>query len=209
MTRAEIARAVRRDLDQAHRFAHTVRVARLAGSLARAHGEDPERAVTAGLLHDLARLWPAADLLRECERRGLPIDDFERASPIVLHARLGAAIARESFGIDDEAILEAIRAHTLAAPGMSPLAQIVYLSDALEPGRDFPERAAQHRLALTDLNAATLAVLTTTAEYHYRRGYAIAPQTIAAIEWYAHRVAADQDMGPIDDTTEERALCGT
>ena len=209
MTQHEIARAVRRELDQAHRYGHTLRVARLAGSLARAHGADVAAAVTGGLLHDVARLWPAGDLLRECVRRGMALDEFELTHPIVLHATLGAEIARESYGIRDERILEAIRQHTLGAPAMSPLAQIVYLADSLEPGRDFPERAAQQRLALVDLTAATLAVLTTTAEYQYRRGYAIAPRTVAAIEWYAQAMAAEQTGGPIDGTTEERALCGT
>jgi predicted HD superfamily hydrolase involved in NAD metabolism len=208
LTQREIARAVRRELDQAHRFAHTLRVARLAGSLARAHGADAADAVTSGLLHDVARLWSADDLLGECVRRGMELDEFELANPIVLHAPLGAEIARESYGIRDERVLDAIRLHTLGAPAMAPLAQIVYLADSLEPGRDFPERAAQHRLALADLNAATLAVLTTTAEYQYRRGYAIAPRTVAAIEWYAQAMAAEQTGGPIDGTTEERALCG-
>jgi predicted HD superfamily hydrolase involved in NAD metabolism len=208
LTQREIARAVRRELDQAHRFAHTLRVARLAGSLARAHGADAAAAVTSGLLHDVARLWSADDLLRECVRRGMALDEFELANPIVLHAPLGAEIARESYGVRDERVLDAIRLHTLGAPAMAPLAQIVYLADSLEPGRDFPERAAQHRLALADLNAATLAVLTTTAEYQYRRGYAIAPRTVAAIEWYAQAMAAEQTGGPIDGTTEERALCG-
>jgi predicted HD superfamily hydrolase involved in NAD metabolism len=208
LTQREIARAVRHELDQAHRYAHTLRVARLAGSLARAHGADAAAAVSAGLLHDVARLWTATDLLAECDRRDMTLGAFDRANPIVLHAPLGAEIARESYGIRDERILDAIRLHTLGAPAMAPLAQIVYLADSLEPGRDFPERAAQHRLALIDLNAATLAVLTTTAEYQYRRGYAIAPRTVAAIEWYAQAMAAEQTGGPIDGTTEERALCG-
>ena len=84
------ARAVRAALDQRHRYAHVLRVARMAEALARAHGADPLQARTAGLLHDLARLYPAERLLRECAERGMAIDAFERAQPVVLHARLGA-----------------------------------------------------------------------------------------------------------------------
>ncbi len=173
-------RRVRADLSQDHRYAHTLRVARLAERLAFAHGEDPHRARLAGLLHDVARLYSAERLVAECTARGLPIDAFERANPIVLHARLGAEIARDDFGVGDEAVLAAIRKHTVAAPQMSRLDSIVYLADALEPGRDYPERAAYAALALSDLEAAMRAVLASTFAYLAWRGHDIAPQTLAA-----------------------------
>ena len=102
-------------------MAHIVRVARLGGRLAYAHGIDPDAARTAGLLHDLARLFPAERLLAESERRGLPVGPFERANPVVLHAALGAELAREEFGVSDPAVLSAIRKHTVADAVMSPL----------------------------------------------------------------------------------------
>jgi predicted HD superfamily hydrolase involved in NAD metabolism len=84
------ARRVREHISQQHRYIHILRVARTAEALARTHHVDPQRARIAGLLHDLARLYPGERLLRECEERGMPIGDFERANPIVLHAPLGA-----------------------------------------------------------------------------------------------------------------------
>jgi len=86
----------------------------MAEQLAVVHGVDPLRARLAGLLHDLARLYPAERLLRECAERGLAIGAFERENPIVLHARLGAELARERFGVDDPGVLSAIRKHTVA-----------------------------------------------------------------------------------------------
>jgi predicted HD superfamily hydrolase involved in NAD metabolism len=203
LTPRELQRTVRRELSQRHRYGHTLRVARLAGSLARAHGEEPAAAVQAAMLHDLARLHSTDALVAECERRELPIDRFERANPIVLHARLGAELARESFGITDERVLEAIRAHTLGAPAMSRIAQIVYLADSLEPGRDFPEREEQHQLAITNLDAATLAVLEANGAYQRRLGHSVAPQSVAAIEWYARKIATTQPA----TTPKEKALC--
>ncbi len=209
MSPRDLQRTVRRELSQRHRYGHTLRVARLAGSLARAHGEPVGPAVQAAMLHDLARLRTHDDLVAECERRAMPIDEFERANPIVLHARLGAELAREAFGVTDESILEAIRVHTLGAPAMSPVAQIVYLADSLEPGRDFPEREGQTRLAAADLDAATLAVLESSNEYQRRLGRSIAPQTVSAVEWYARKMAAKHPSQPVTDAPKERALCGT
>ncbi|HEY6236465.1 MAG TPA: bis(5'-nucleosyl)-tetraphosphatase (symmetrical) YqeK [Candidatus Elarobacter sp.] len=186
------ARAVREALDQRHRYAHVLRVARMAAALARTHGVDPRRARTAGLLHDLARLYPPERLLRECAERGLPIDAFERAHPVVLHARLGAELARERFGADDPDVLSAIRKHTLADAVMSPLDKVVYLADGLEPGRDFAGRAALAALAFRDLEAAMFAAIVSSIAYLRERGLTVAPQTLAAAATFGAGAHAEE-----------------
>jgi predicted HD superfamily hydrolase involved in NAD metabolism len=181
---AELARGVRAAIGQDHRYAHVVRVARLADRLAQRHGESPARARLAGLLHDLARLYSMDALVAECEARGLAIDGFERRNPIVLHARLGAELACERFGVEDEGVLDAIRRHTVGSPDMSRLDAIVYVADGLEPGRDFPEREAMERLAFADLDRALEAVLRSSLGYLRKRGLEAAPQTLAALSRY-------------------------
>ena len=182
-----LARGVRTRLGREHRYAHTVRVARLADRLAQQHGEDALRARVAGLLHDVARLYLPERLLGECEARDMPVDAFERRHPVVLHARLGAEIAREAFGIDDPAVLSAIRCHTLGALGMSRLDTIVYLADGLEPGRVFEKREAFEALAFRDLEAATIAVLRSSLAYLRGRNLEAAPQTLAALASFEAR----------------------
>lgn len=185
MTYAELRAGVTRAVDQRERYAHCVRVARLAERLAAAHGVEPSRARLAGMLHDLARLWPKQKLLHECERRRLDVDGFERRNPIVLHARVSAELARENFGVQDAEILEAIRLHTLGAPDMSPLCAIVFLADALEPGRSYAHRAALEATAFVNLERALGGVLRSAADHVRRRGEELAPQTRAALERYA------------------------
>lgn len=175
---------MRAHLNQEHRYAHTVRVARMADLLAQAHGADPGKARLAGLLHDLARLYPAPRLLQECAARNIPIDAFAEANPIVLHAPLGAELAREMFAVDDPEILSAIAKHTLAAERMSPLDCIVYLADGLEPGRSFPERAGLADLAARDLDAAMAATIAATIGYLEKQGRTVAPQTAAALQHF-------------------------
>lgn len=197
MTESELGRAVRDHLRQDHRYAHTVRVARLAESLARAHGEDTTRARLAGMLHDLARLYSGEELIAACTERAMVVDEFEREHPVVLHARVSAEIARELFGVNDESVLSAIRVHTLAAPQMSPLDEIVYLADGLEPGRDYPERASYLEVAYVDLKEAMLLVLRSGGAYLRGRGLTVAPQTEAALHHYEHVLI------------EEKTLCRT
>lgn len=162
-----------------------MRVARCADVLAQIHGENTQKARLAGMLHDLARLYPAKRLLDECELRGMTIDDFERANPIVLHARLGASIAQESFGVHDEGVLSAISKHTVGAARMSKLDCILYLADGLEPGRTFAGREELWRLACTDIEAATLATIEESLRYLERQGLPAAPQTLAAANAFA------------------------
>jgi predicted HD superfamily hydrolase involved in NAD metabolism len=171
---------VRTQLGQDHRYEHSVRVARCADVLAHHHGLDARKARLAGMLHDLARLYAPARLLAECEARRMPIDEFERANPVVLHARLGAALARETFGVRDPEVLSAIEKHTTGASRMAPLDCAVYLADGLEPGRDFPERAALWQLAARDIDAGMRALLQHGFRYLSRKGIPVAPQTVAA-----------------------------
>ncbi len=171
---------MRAHLNQPHRYAHTLRVARMADLLAQAHGVDAGKARVAGLLHDLARLYPASRLLAECAARNMPVDEFERENPILLHARLGAELAREMFSISDPQILSAIAKHTTGAAVMSPLDCVVFLADGLEPGRQFAGRAELAALAREDLDAAVRATLHASMEYLRQRGIPIAPQTAAA-----------------------------
>jgi len=182
-----LARGVRAALNSPARYAHVLRVARFAERLAFDHGADPRRARLAGLLHDLARLYSPERLLSECALHHLAIDDFEHANPIVLHARLGAELAREYFGITDAAVLSAIAKHTVAAREMTTLDEIVYLADSLEPGRDFPERANLAALARRNLNAAMDATLRSQITYVRARRGEVAPQTLAAAHHYAAR----------------------
>lgn len=184
MTFTDLAKRVREHLGQEHRYAHCVRVARMSENLARAHGADPGKARTAGMLHDLARLYHGERLLRESAEHGIEIDEFSRANPTVLHAPLSAALARSMFGIDDPEILSAIAKHTLAAAEMSPLDCILYLADGLEPGRDYAERAGLAALAERDLSGAMRATILSSLRYLTQRHLPIAPQTAAAMHTF-------------------------
>jgi predicted HD superfamily hydrolase involved in NAD metabolism len=169
VTFTELARKVREHIGQEHRYEHSVRVARCAEILARRHGADARKARLAGMLHDLARLYSPERLLAECTARGMTIDAAQREHPMLLHARLGAAIAHQEFGVEDREVLSAIEKHTTGAPEMSRLDCVVYLADSLEPDRKFSERGELWELALRDLAAATRETMRITALHQARK----------------------------------------
>ncbi|MBA2441654.1 MAG: bis(5'-nucleosyl)-tetraphosphatase (symmetrical) YqeK [Rubrobacter sp.] len=165
------------------RYGHTLRVAETAVSLAEAHGTDPHRARLAGLLHDAAREMSQQDLLRTAERWHLPVDDFERDRPVLLHGPVAAGLARRELGVEEEAVLGAVRAHTTGEPGMDDLSLLLYVADKIEPGRDYPGIEGLRELAHRDLHAATARILRSTRDHNRNRGRPTHPRSRKALEW--------------------------
>ena len=127
---------------------------------------DLEKAMLAGLMHDCAKCMPNAKKLKVAEKNHLEITDLERSNPFMLHAKLGAFLARKKYDIDDEEVLSAIRWHTTGRPGMTLLDKIVYVADYIEPKRDkAPNLPMIRQMAFVDLDGALLKILEDTLGY--------------------------------------------
>ena len=165
------------------RIAHTAGCESEAVMLAKQWGEDPETAATAGILHDITKKLNYNEQLILCEKYGIILDNAERDNPKLLHARTGAALARELFGISDD-IYEAIRWHTTGKPDMTLLEKIIYLADYIEPTRDFPGVEELRRLAYRDINAAMALGLEMSLEDIRSRNIEPYKDTVEAYLWY-------------------------
>ncbi len=171
----------------AGRFKHTQGVAQTARELALQFGADPDKAELAGWLHDIAKEYKAQKLLEEARRFNLEIDFIEIKSPQLLHARVGAELARERFGINDDEILDAIRQHTLGKPNMSLLEEILFVADATEPGR--PETWAgpiRQILKEKGLRAAILKSCENTIKEVVEKHFLLHPLTVQTYNFYLH-----------------------
>lgn len=62
----------------------------------------------------------------------------------------------KEFNIDDEDILNAIKFHTTGRAGMSDLEKIIYISDMIEPSRNFPGVEDLRKIANIDLEEGML-----------------------------------------------------
>ena len=134
MTEQEIIEDLRKRLKPS-RFAHTMGVAYTAAELASLNGIYPGKAYIAGLLHDCAKNLSDEKLKKLAEVSGA--DEEEMAVKPVLHAPVGAYVAKERYGVVDNEVLCAIRRHTVGAEDMSLLDAIVYVADMIEPGRKY------------------------------------------------------------------------
>ena len=162
------------------RYAHTMGVMYTCAALAMVHGCALTQAQTAGLLHDCAKCIPNKKKLKMCSQHKIPVTEFEQTHPFLLHAKLGAYVAKAKYGVTDQEILSSITWHTTGKPDMTLLEKIVYIADYMEPGRkELPNMMDVRHLAFEDIDKCLYRILRDSLVY-----------------------LKAQDM-PIDQTTEE------
>ena len=168
---------------KADRIAHVTGVESQAVMLAMQWGIDPETAAVAGILHDITKAQSKEKQLKLCEKYGILLEKAEKENPSLLHARTGAALAKERFGVSDE-IVEAIRWHTTGKPDMNTLEKILYLADYTEPNRDFEGVEELRSLCFEDLDKAMALGLQMSIDDLNERGKPIFHDTMDAYTWY-------------------------
>lgn len=167
---------------KAKRCAHVLGTAATAVKLAEKYGADVHRAEVAGLLHDCTKKLSMPEQLALCEKYGIALDALEKKALKLLHAKTGAALARDVFGVDDE-IYNAILWHTTGKPDMTVLEKVIYLADFIEPTRDFPGVDALRRTVWEDLDRGLLMGLEMTVEEMEEMGNPIHVNTLAARDY--------------------------
>lgn len=161
----DLKKDLKKEMDDS-RYEHTIGVMYTCAALAMRYGYNLEKAMLAGLMHDCAKCMPNAKKLKVAEKNHLEISNLERKNPFMLHAKLGAFLAKKKYDIDDEEILDAIRWHTTGRPNMTLLDKIVYIADYIEPKRDkAPNLPLIRQLAFTDLDQALIKILEDTLGY--------------------------------------------
>ena len=130
------------------RKTHTYGVMDTAEKLAVRYGADVEKTRLAALCHDLYRSTPQKELNELVKAKGLSKKYIDNKD--LSHGRLAACTMEDKFGISDEEVLNAVRYHTTGRAGMCLLEKIIYLADAIEPGRNYPGIEEQRALAYED-----------------------------------------------------------
>lgn len=148
------------------RYEHTIGVAYTAASLAMRYGEDVNRALVAGLLHDNAKCIPHDKQLQLFQKYNIHLTDVEKDNPALLHSKLGAFLAMHKYKVNDKEIISAILYHTTGRPEMTLLEKIIYVADYIEPMRCKASNLDEvRRLAFVDLDEALLQILGDTLDY--------------------------------------------
>lgn len=161
------------------RFNHCLGVAKCCYDLALRWGADPMKAYLAGLFHDIAREMPKDELLRIAREHHCEIDDNALNAPILVHGAVSGIIAKENYHIIDEEILTAMEKHTLGDGSTSLLDRILFLSDAIEPGRNYDGVEKLRRMAQENLTLAVLRATEQSLKYLEAKNLPPHPKTLA------------------------------
>ena len=174
-----------KSVQDAERFEHTLSVAYTAACLAGVYNVDVYKALRAGMLHDCAKCIPDNVLMKMAVEHNIPCSETEKKIPFLLHAKVGAELAKEQYSENDDDILNAIRYHTTGRPGMSMLEKIVFVADYMEP---FRNKAADldviRKLAFTDIDTAIVKILHGTLAYLRKKGGEVDPSTEKTLQYY-------------------------
>ncbi len=165
---------------QEKRFNHSLGVMDMAQRLARHYNIDENEAQIAGLLHDCAKNMSNEELIQYCKDNGIEIDEIKLQTPGILHADVGADIAKKKFNVSDE-VEESIRFHTLANENMTELDKILYISDLIEDGRTLEGLDPIREMAFIDLDKALIMSLEYCMENVKQVGKNIHQQSIDAL----------------------------
>lgn len=161
---------------------HVVRVVLEAQRLAEIHHVSRQNATIAALGHDLLRAHSDERLLNIAREQGYQFHDVDQMAPILMHGPLAIPILREQYAVIDAEVLGAISYHTTGHPGMTPLQQVLFLADKIEPEKRARAAAIDRvaELATTDLDAAMLVYLNHHVEVALETGWPLHPHSVAA-----------------------------
>lgn len=117
------------------RLAHSLSVARTAEAMALAYGADPFCARCAGILHDWDKVLSARGQVDLARDLGVDLGvDLDLVQPL-LHGITASLELPGRYPQLPPAVWRAIRLHTIGAADMTPLDQVVFVADGIEPLR--------------------------------------------------------------------------
>ena len=164
------------------RIPHVRGCAQEARRLAQRWGEDPDLAEEAGILHDITKKLLLDEQLLLCEKYGIINDTVEAQSTKLLHAKTGAALSKDLFGVYGK-VYSGIRWHTTGKADMTLFEKIIYLADYIEPTRSFEGVEKLRELAYTDIDEAMILGLGMSLEELKQYGAEPHKNSVEALEW--------------------------
>lgn len=121
------------------RLAHSLSVADTCERLALVYDVDPFEARCAGLLHDWEKALDHEQVLERAAALGIDLGcDLHLVEPL-LHGMIAARELPTRYPDLPQGVFQAIARHTLGSDDMSPLDEVLFVADGIEPLRPSSE----------------------------------------------------------------------
>lgn len=159
------------------RYEHVLRVAETAKILAKNYQVSVAKAEQSALFHDIAKFMDKKSLrliiMEENQDHRLLSFHHE-----LWHGPVGAVIASQEFGVENEDVLNAVRFHTTGRASMSTLEKVIYVADMIEPGREFPGVEQLREIAMKDIDEIMGACIHQSVRFLVSKGVPVFPDSI-------------------------------
>jgi nicotinate-nucleotide adenylyltransferase len=162
------------------RFDHCVNVCRVAGELAKKYGANKDKAMIAGMLHDITKESSLEYHMNIIRKFKIPITKHDTISKGILHSITGSTYAEKVLRIRDRDIINAIKYHTTGREGMSLLEKVVFVADFISEERDYQGVDRIRKCAWEDLDLGALAGLLFSINNLIKIKIPIHPNTVLA-----------------------------
>ncbi|AEC02222.1 metal-dependent phosphohydrolase [Parasphaerochaeta coccoides] len=130
-----------------------------------------QAAMCIGLMHDIAREWQTENLTAYVREHHISTEAEEDASPVLLHAPVGAHLSLGLIPDFPDTWATAIRWHTLGSVSMGRLGAALFIADYLEPLRTYiTNKEREDFLSLPSLENIVLALILRDDAWHKAKG---------------------------------------
>ena len=176
------------------RFEHSLGVSAMAIRLARTYSVDTSKAGLAGLLHDWDKSYDDAGIKLRARELGVSVNqEVFNTMPRLLHGETAAAALHRDYPEIDADVLQAIKRHTAGSCAMSELDMIVYIADAIELTRPYPEMdALRAQIGKVSLEKLFLKTYKQVFMHLIQKEYAIHPDTVQVWNYYVARASSQK-----------------
>ena len=164
------------------RFYHSKCVMERCKELAIKFNYDVDTSKKVGIAHDIAKELSPEEKINYCRKNNILIDEIEEENPGLLHAKIGADMAKKEFGFN-ESMCKAIEAHTTGLPEMDMLAKILFIADRTSAERELPDIDYINELLNKNIDEAILYILDNKIELQIKKQATMHLNSIITRNW--------------------------
>jgi len=129
------------------------------------------------ILHDYGKIFNYEELVRIAQEEELGLSEFEIKCKPIIHSFVTPFLIFRDFDISDEIILNAVRSHTIGSTRMNIVDRILYISDKVEPSRDYGDSRRLRKLSLDNIDLGLLEVYKSNIMYVINNNNSLHPDT--------------------------------
>ena len=174
----ELEKIVKKNLSE-YRYYHSKCVQKRCRELAIIYNIDVEMAEKVGIMHDIAKEMYEEEKLQYVEKNHIAINEIERKNPELLHAKIGAHMAKELYGFTEE-MARAIESHTTGKEHMDLLAKILFVADATGEDRTWEDVPRLRKRSENNLDEVIICIIEKNIVDNLKKGRLIHLDSIYA-----------------------------